>query len=159
MFGAPLQISTGFASWQRYCTASSSGRQPNFAALNRGRHLCSAGRPSGWALAHILVGYFLGRFELASFHLFSFSIHSRSVHPPLDRPYSLYPQTPSHHILLGYPMHLISCTSISVQHLIQSVSSLQFACPIHLTLIFISHEIDTPSKPSYPHTTTTTASL
>ena len=25
-------------------------------ALNRGRHLCSAGRPSGWALAHILVG-------------------------------------------------------------------------------------------------------
>ena len=45
----------GFASWQRYCTASSSGRQPNFAALNRGRHLCSAGRPSRWALAHILV--------------------------------------------------------------------------------------------------------
>ena len=25
------------------------------AALNRGRHLYSAGRPSGWALAHILV--------------------------------------------------------------------------------------------------------
>jgi len=42
-------------SWQRYYTASISGRQPNFAALNRGRHLCSAGRPSGWALAHILV--------------------------------------------------------------------------------------------------------
>ena len=36
---------------------SSSGRQPNFAALNRGRHLCSAGRPSRWALAHILVFY------------------------------------------------------------------------------------------------------
>jgi len=34
---------------------SSSERQPNFAALNRGRHLCSAGRPSLWALAHILV--------------------------------------------------------------------------------------------------------
>jgi len=32
-----------------------SGRQPNVAALNRGRHLCSAGRPSRWALAHILV--------------------------------------------------------------------------------------------------------
>jgi len=31
----------------------SSGRQPNFAALNRGRHLYSAGRPSRWALAHI----------------------------------------------------------------------------------------------------------
>ena len=32
---------------------SSSGRQPNFAALNRGRHLYSAGRPSRWALAHV----------------------------------------------------------------------------------------------------------
>jgi len=29
---------------------SSSGRQPNFAALNRRRHLDSAGRPSRWAL-------------------------------------------------------------------------------------------------------------
>jgi len=37
-----------------------SGRQPNFAALNRGRHLCSAGRPSRWALAHILVIIILG---------------------------------------------------------------------------------------------------
>jgi len=55
----PLHISTGFASWQRFCTASSSGRQPNFAALNRGRHLCLAGRPSGWALAHILVLLFI----------------------------------------------------------------------------------------------------
>ena len=34
---------------------SRSGRQPNFAALNRGRHLYLAGRPSRWALAHILV--------------------------------------------------------------------------------------------------------
>ena len=34
---------------------SSSGRQPNFAELNRGRHLYLAGRPSRWALAHILV--------------------------------------------------------------------------------------------------------
>ena len=65
-FGAPLQISTGFASWQRYCTASSSGRQPNFAALNRGRQLRLAGRPSGWALAHILVSFYL------SFYLFFF---------------------------------------------------------------------------------------
>jgi len=36
---------------------SSSGRQPNFAALNIGRHLYSAGRPSRWASAHILVCY------------------------------------------------------------------------------------------------------
>jgi len=34
---------------------SSSGRQPQFAVLNRGRHLHSAGRPSRWALVHILV--------------------------------------------------------------------------------------------------------
>jgi len=36
------------AAWQ-----SSSERQPNSAALNRGHHLCSAGWPSRWALAHI----------------------------------------------------------------------------------------------------------
>ena len=57
----------GFASWQRYCTASSSGRKPNFAALNRGRHLCLAGRPSGWALAHILVQHNLHGCTLAYF--------------------------------------------------------------------------------------------
>ena len=39
---------------------SSSWRQPNFAALNRGCHLYSAGRPSRWALANI-----------SSFHSFS----------------------------------------------------------------------------------------
>ena len=36
---------------------SSSGHQPNFAALNIGRHLYSAGRPSRWAFAHILVWF------------------------------------------------------------------------------------------------------
>jgi len=39
---------------------SSSGRQPNFAALNRGRqprHLYSAGRSSRWALAYILASH------------------------------------------------------------------------------------------------------
>jgi len=36
----------------RHC---SSGHQPNFVALNKGRHLYSTGRPSRWALAHILV--------------------------------------------------------------------------------------------------------
>ena len=53
------KISTGFASWLRYCTDVFNGGQPNFAALNRGRHLYSAGRPSRWALAHILVLFFL----------------------------------------------------------------------------------------------------
>jgi len=38
---------------------SSSERQPNFAALNRGRRLCLVGRPSRWALAHILVCFFV----------------------------------------------------------------------------------------------------
>jgi len=37
---------------------SSSGRHPNFEALNRGRHLYSEGRPSRWALAHISSLYF-----------------------------------------------------------------------------------------------------
>ena len=32
---------------------SSSGRQPNFAALRRGHHLYYAGRPLRWAFAHI----------------------------------------------------------------------------------------------------------
>jgi len=37
---------------------SSSGRQPNFAALNKERHLYSSGRPSRWASAHILVSVY-----------------------------------------------------------------------------------------------------
>ena len=49
----PLQISTGFALGSVTARHSSSGRQPNFAALNRGRHPYTAGRPSRWALAHI----------------------------------------------------------------------------------------------------------
>ena len=38
---------------------SSSGREPNFAALSTGCHLYSAGRPSRWAFAHILVVFSL----------------------------------------------------------------------------------------------------
>ena len=34
---------------------SSSGRQQDFVALSRGHHLYYTGRPSRWALAHILV--------------------------------------------------------------------------------------------------------
>jgi len=46
---------------------SSNGRQANFAALNRGRHLYSAGRPSRWALAHILVlNCFSWNFEISA---------------------------------------------------------------------------------------------
>jgi len=54
-FGHPCK----FQRVSRLCSVtarhSSSGRQPNFAALNRGRHLYSAGRPSRWALVHIQV--------------------------------------------------------------------------------------------------------
>ena len=39
----------------------SSGRQPNFAALNIGRHLYLAGRPSRWALVHISSFVNVGR--------------------------------------------------------------------------------------------------
>jgi len=35
------------------------GRQLNFAALNRGRYLYSAGQPSHWALAHILAAVWI----------------------------------------------------------------------------------------------------
>ena len=34
---------------------SSTGHQPNFVVLSRGHHLYSAGRPSSWESAHILV--------------------------------------------------------------------------------------------------------
>jgi len=47
---------------------SSSGRQLNFAALNRGRHLYSAGRPSRWALAHILVIIIIANLAAAADH-------------------------------------------------------------------------------------------
>jgi len=58
---------------------SSSGPQPNFAALNRGRHLCSAGRPSRWALAHILVFFIFLLWAIAT-HLCSF-YNRRSINP------------------------------------------------------------------------------
>jgi len=43
---------------------SSSGRQPHFAALNRGLLLYLAGQPSHWALARILVcNIFIGKLD------------------------------------------------------------------------------------------------
>ena len=52
VWGTPPNLH-GFHVLAALLHASSRRRQPNFAALNRGRHLCSAGRPSRWALAHI----------------------------------------------------------------------------------------------------------
>jgi len=37
------------------------------AALNRGRHLYSAGRPSRWALAHILVIITVATYAFSAF--------------------------------------------------------------------------------------------
>ena len=45
---------------------SSSGRQPNFAVLNRGCHLYLTGRPSRWASAHILVLHVFSKMLLLS---------------------------------------------------------------------------------------------
>ena len=50
--GTPAN-SNGFHVLPALLHGTSSGRQPNFASLNRGRHLYLAGRPSRWALAHI----------------------------------------------------------------------------------------------------------
>jgi len=52
---------------------STSGRQPNFAALNRRCHLYAAGWPSRWALAHILV------FSKLYFCLFNYLIINFAV--------------------------------------------------------------------------------
>ena len=52
---APQLILMGLRLGSITARHSSCGGQPNFAALNRKRHLYSAGRPSRRALAHILV--------------------------------------------------------------------------------------------------------
>jgi len=54
VWGIPANFN-GFRVLAKTARHSSSERQPNFAALNRGRHLYSAGRPSRWALAHISI--------------------------------------------------------------------------------------------------------
>jgi len=54
-FGAPQLISTGSESWQRYCTALWQWASAKLCSVEQGRQLYSAGRPSRWALAHILV--------------------------------------------------------------------------------------------------------
>jgi len=100
--------------------ASSSGPQPNFAALNRGRHLCSAGRPSRWALAHI-SSYFFSLHNYFSFiivsvcvaFIFHLIITKFTLYPLLD--YKLYRIVPVY-LLHGYmhtsidaPYTYISC--------------------------------------------------
>jgi len=64
---------------------SSSGRQPNFAALNRGCHLYSAGRPSRWALAHILVCYYIDLLLCNFIVITVFELFSLSLRIPVIR--------------------------------------------------------------------------
>ena len=52
VWGTPANFN-GFRILAALLHGTSSGCQPNFVALNRGRHLYSAGQPSRWALAHI----------------------------------------------------------------------------------------------------------
>jgi len=53
---------------------TSSGRQPNFAVLNRGRHLYSAGRPSRghWSTIYLFLLWFL---EVPSNLVYYFYVH------------------------------------------------------------------------------------
>jgi len=55
VWGTPANFN-GFCVLAALLHDISSGRHPNYAALNRGPNLYSAGRPSGWALADIPVG-------------------------------------------------------------------------------------------------------
>ena len=80
----------------------SSGRQPNFAALNRGRHLYSTGRPSRWALAHIVVGEVLLHVWCPS----SLSTNSVKALKETQSTDSKSPAGPSNHALNPHP-HLI----------------------------------------------------
>ena len=120
----------------RVLAACSSGRQPNFAALNRGRHLCSAGRPSRWALAHILVissvciiiFLLLNCVSLRRTHL---SVYYCTLHtiPSLVLVYWLYKQSSTHHgcyffdSTLRIPIHvvwLLHTTGIHTQYVHQN---------------------------------------
>ena len=94
--------------------ASSSGRQPNFAALNRRRHLCSAGRPSGWALAHILV---------LAFKCYELRIRKRYDSLRTENSHTIYMITDLHkrscHDVLFmslYSLYILSCLHALLPH-------------------------------------------
>jgi len=58
VWGTPATFN-GFRVLAALLHGTNSARWPIFAALNRGRHLYSAERPSRWELAHILVEFSL----------------------------------------------------------------------------------------------------
>jgi len=62
--------------WQRYCTALEQRQSARICGVvqgielrnfRRGRHLCSAERPSGWASAHVLVSYYISSIGVSSY--------------------------------------------------------------------------------------------
>jgi len=76
---------------------SSSGRQPNFAAFSKGRHVYSSGRLSRWASVHILVLIFILHGIISNFYfwgLFHLGIGRHSLFnpspPQFSRSNSLY---------------------------------------------------------------------
>jgi len=64
---------------------SSSGHEPNFAALSTGRHLYSAGRPLRWALAHILVPVFFAGSH-SFYQIYMLLLFDRFVNVKLEFP-------------------------------------------------------------------------
>jgi len=81
VWGTPVHIN-GFRVLEvgsvtaRHCSI---GRQPNFAALNGGRHLYWAGRPSRWALAHILVSCYYCRRRCRLLRHVLYAVHGVST--------------------------------------------------------------------------------
>ena len=63
---------------------SSNERQPNFAGLNRGPHLCSAARPSRWALAHISSFFFSSNLSHRRLDVYYTSTHGVALVRILD---------------------------------------------------------------------------
>jgi len=52
VWGTPIDFN-GFRVWQRYCTALYLWASAKLCVVEQRGHLCSVGRPSPWALAHI----------------------------------------------------------------------------------------------------------
>jgi len=89
------------------------------AALNRGCHLYSAGRPSRWALAHI-----------SSFFWFLRSLHLSSSYVVLNVPYTLY-------LTSDYAFWYDMIWLLSFSHLV----FLTFVCIASCTLYFLLYNL------------------
>jgi len=76
--GTPANFN-GFRVLAALLHGTGSGRQPNFAALNRGRHLYLAGRPSRWALAHFLILNFVCYFAPQGERSIAISVSSSTL--------------------------------------------------------------------------------